>query len=1648
MIASRHIRLLGKAVTSLLGQPERGNLAFLRCLPSATVEALAASGEFHVPGFKVFGVTDREDPSCSLVTADRAVEFREDKDDPVVLIIDVQRAGAGLDGIYSAGREIGERELFARAIELGRKELQRGHRSFCQNAVTVARRIGQRNLITPWQEFDFVVAAVESPGAAVTRLGLWPVLSDGPPDTGGLELSRDLVNRLLVDRSVGLTAQAKVAALMLDDPGGGQAAELERFLRETADTDPGTAAVRLLDHPSLWVGALKPRFASEELQEIELVSWRRSETQVHRWSGLRLDAGETVPKLVLDRNAADSREGPRLEVRWNTKPAGLPKAAVEYQVAVMSGDETLATRTAPHKEKGPQKTVFTLEDFEDLDESARFEASVRVAAVGQPNVRTEPSEEFVLEFGVHEGVVSSTAGSKVRSLVEGAVTIDSRENFDAAIKDLHIRAHEDKSGYIAWRAPSGRSFRVIRPSLTRAVEQDWTGQGGAVGRWSVRVRADGSRAEGIVFHPLQRGDCPEDVWDRLARATRRLCEEGTKGAGLLALVQGSRVQWVDDYLLASAAALEQGGPELALANTVEVRSLSGRTLGLIVLPAHPVRLAWHAAYDQLAAHARYEEETTAANVVTVLKSLDSAQFPAVLPGLEPGQGFVFGDTLGFHAVAMVSDLDPEPKAAISLMAACLAGERQETPPGIGRNSVEVLAREISHYLDCHTRSDGEGQGIGPDLLLVHAIKPGDGLIVARTLGRALESRPARAEEDTEEERDLCFVLDLFPSEGQEAIAGQFLLDVARRRRAGAGTVDQEDRWMLETVQRSGDIPVPRLRWARREGAAPRTFAHVALAFDIFESRIEAILAETLSQESRPLHGYGLIAAMDRQIMLGDQPTWRVFLPPKVEGEKHRANRTLTDRLVRLHDAVARATAVRSGGDRSCWPVLTTRLPRESQEQIRDLHRTSDWVVTADRNVCIEYFDSPKEAPAVYDAYVIDCVPERNDLGCLQLVTSTCNLDEVRNLFDEMLAEMGLSASARNCEFLLSHLKGLSGRLAIRLASDATKAGELVALALVHGACATADAGSPVWLPLTDGFFIPLDEIGDIVPRADGEAGENRRADLVFVTAAPRRPLEFRFVEVKFRRHLRTARSTDLLERMEAQTAAVRRRWDEHFFRAKSPVTRALRRSALARMLYFYVDKANRHHLLPEAHERLRREIDKLLVQGDDYAPGTPERPDYGYVFCPELRTVEFERLYLTGHEAVNLFLVGISGLPEGGAPTAKPAREEEAPIPPGQPSSRNEGGTPTAPAADDEGKGGLEAATAAFGPVDILLGRHATTEERVHWRLSIKSNPHLMIVGLPGMGKTTCLVNLCRQLHSAGIMPIVFSYHPDIDEKIEVACGRVNAIDYDGLGFNPLQIASISPHAHVDVASELRDIFAAIFPDLGDIQTEEMRQAIKQSYTDLGWGGDMEGPTPLNVPPFQAFFDILRAKPKPNAGIMARLTELSDYGFFRTSGKTRSPLDIDRPSVLRIHKTSNELLQRAFASFVLYSIYKDMFKRGPQGALTHAVVFDEAHRASRLKLLPTMAKECRKFGIALVLASQEARDFDASLFSAIASYLALRVTEHDAKTIAKVASASDVEKRVVDRLKQLARYTALFFTEGSSRPITVSLEGEAGFAVG
>ncbi len=1696
-----HAQLLTKAFEKVLGKPEHGAIAFVRCLAPEIVAAMAGDTRFAPKGWKVYRVADAIDTTARTITADQAVELREAKGPAIVLLVDPRKAGAGMDGVYSAAREVNESDLFDEASRLGKsaitRQLRRPMREYAERAIRKARSGGYRVGISRWAEFDYLVRVAHQkryPGELLYLLGLWPAkqAESDAEDGTTLDTSRRFVERLLGVGATGLTPSQRIGSLRLVNPSTEQVTDLERFLREATQKPLLEALADLAGKPHLWVNALRIEGASGAIQAIELVPWRTANGRLVKWSGLvePQEPGQP-PELILAPDADRTGSYSKLEVRWKTRPAELEKGSVQYQVAALTDlDEEITARDVVHTGAKEQKCRFTDDDFSMLGENTLVPAKVKVSVIDSEGVEPQETEEFIIRFGSPpEGSTSST-GQKVRAFSEALIELDSREKVTEFAASLEGR-QTDAKNFVAWRIPGRKTFRVFNPPLVQEVEKDWIARSGAIGRWRVKVRATGEKAGDAEFVELSReeagGEGLDDVWGRAVAASRRMAEHLDKHGGGVAQVYDQYARAMEtvikEYLLAWAALLEHDTvePALALAHTVEVQSLSGRTLGLVVLPAHPLRVAWQVAYDNLVLAARFEGNARPREILEELQALDGAMFPAFLPGLAPGQSFIFADTLGFHAAGMVADSDKEPKAAVAILNRVLGeGENADAAPTVGTKSAEVLAREILKYLECHPSARR---------LHIHALRAGDGLTVARALGEVYRScvtdngeKPDAETEDDEEEESSrnapTFVLELYPSQEQRAVAGRFLAEIRENRRSGAGVVASEDRWLFESISLPGGILLPRLRWARKDCPEPVTPAHIAIAFDTFASRVEGQLTSAAAPE-RPFYGFGLITFLERKYQGEPTPVWRGSLPRASEGEKHPSDRSHTDRLVRLHEAILKCTArnLQPGGGR---PVLVTEIPAEKAEGLRTLHRRSDWVVTLDRNAGIEYFDSPRENREVYDAYVIDCVPEREDLGCLQLITSTANLEEVRGLVDGALDQMGLSHSRRNAEFLMEHLKALSGRLAIRLTGQKGVTSELVALALCHAHCRDAAENSDCWLPLSAGFLIPVDDVRDLLPpfksKGKTDGGMQPRPDLIYVSLVPRRGLAFSFVEVKYRRHLRAARTPELLEEIRRQVSSLRERWDQHYADATScPIFSAVRRARLARVLRFYADKARRHAddagttgLSAAKYQEFLSEIDRMIAKGAEYSFAAPRHGDRGWIFCPEYVGIHPMEVSFKD-EATKIYLFGPAALPDGLAPVRTLAapllnRVSDQSLPQEKAELRPPEGT-QALASQEPGRGPLPAESSphqAPGPdtlhvpspaapsPEISFGTDLLTGEQVYWRPTVQGNPHLLLAGLPGMGKTTCLLNLCIQMLRANICPIIFSYHEDIDQRLSQAVSAVRFVDYEGLGFNPLCVKDrTSRKAYLDVAGALRDIFLAIFPDLGDVQGESIRRAIKDSFVELGWDDPHADIAQLPEPEFRRFVEILHSQSKPDRGLrtlLARLDELADYGFFELTETRQSLWDSSRPIVIRIHTTQNEHLQKAFASLVFYGLYKDMFRRGIQERITHAIVFDEAHRAAKLKLIPTMAKECRKYGVSLILASQEAKDFHASVFSAIANYLVLRLTEPDARALVRNVARSDQERVLVDQIKQMERFKGLYFAETSTRPARIALSSSPGSA--
>jgi DNA phosphorothioation-dependent restriction protein DptH len=315
------------------------------------------------------------------------------------------------------------------------------------------------------------------------------------------------------------------------------------------------------------------------------------------------------------------------------------------------------------------------------------------------------------------------------------------------------------------------------------------------------------------------------------KSLRKLRDETRERGGFWARIWAGNLKPLEDVINTWLTVLEDCSPDLALAETIEVQSLSGQTVGLIVLPSHPLRLAWHQAYDQLARHARYEKPLEPKRIIEALQLLNAEHVPSILPGLEPNQRFVYADMLGFQATAMVSDQDPEPKAAVARMLKCLGSTEPERLTSGGLQISHVLGREITRYIEFHDLVKSSN-----GLVLLHAFRPGDSATVARALGTAFEKKSVGSDDD-ERNWPLRFNLELFPADPSSDVTGSFLVDLVERNRTGAAGIVAEDRWMLQSQTHPSGLTFPRLRWARKDDKLPTKAAHLAIAFDSFQTEV-------------------------------------------------------------------------------------------------------------------------------------------------------------------------------------------------------------------------------------------------------------------------------------------------------------------------------------------------------------------------------------------------------------------------------------------------------------------------------------------------------------------------------------------------------------------------------------------------------------------------------------------------------------------------------------------------------------------------------------------------------------------------------------------------------------------------------------------
>ena len=108
-------------------------------------------------------------------------------------------------------------------------------------------------------------------------------------------------------------------------------------------------------------------------------------------------------------------------------------------------------------------------------------------------------------------------------------------------------------------------------------------------------------------------------------------------------------------------------------------------------------------------------------------------------------------------------------------------------------------------------------------------------------------------------------------------------------------------------------------------------------------------------------------------------------------------------------------------------------------------------------------------------------------------------------------------------------------------------------------------------------------------------------------------------------------------------------------------------------------------------------------------------------------------------------------------------------------------------------------------------------------------------------------------------------------------------------------------------------------------------------------------------------------------------------------------------------------------------LYRAMFSWGPANRIRLVVVLDEAHRLAKDLTLPRIMKEGRKFGVAVVVASQDIRDFHEQVLSNAGTKVVFRVNYPDSRKVAGFVKA-DKGETLATRIERLAVGEAMIQT--------------------
>ncbi len=328
--------------------------------------------------------------------------------------------------------------------------------------------------------------------------------------------------------------------------------------------------------------------------------------------------------------------------------------------------------------------------------------------------------------------------------------------------------------------------------------------------------------------------------------------------------------------------------------------------------------------------------------------------------------------------------------------------------------------------------------------------------------------------------------------------------------------------------------------------------------------------------------------------------------------------------------------------------------------------------------------------------------------------------------------------------------------------------------------------------------------------------------------------------------------------------------------------------------------------------------------------------------------------------------------------------------------------------------------------------------ERVRSSLTYKyspqhhSNPHIIVFGASGTGKSELMKSIIAKLTSTGIVEKVFviDFHGEYSNLKDFT--DVDVVDVGGYGINILELGGKSPR---DRAYEVAESFQKAL-NLGPLQRIMLQKIIEEAYAEKGVVEDDRESWNCEPPSLQ---DVVKAavklsassavSPKERKVIESLITYLSHLARVHAAKPPLAIANIISSAsrgivVFDLSSVPVEELKTIYADIILRRMMEYAMQRKEQEQVL--IVIDEAHRVlpkgiAKETVVSKMIRELRKYKIGVALITQNPRDLEESIVLNAAVKICFAMNEPKSlEYTSKLLSKYTVQGRVNAIKKALA----------------------------